>query len=398
VSILFISHRSTDKVFADLFSDFLLRCGVKSDHIFCSSLPGNDIKIDIPAEIKSHLQCSIVNIILLSADYYKSPYCMNEEGIIWYLDVPKIVIALPEINENLMEGFLNNDNKIRRLDSKQDISAISDILRPLFPDFTSSVAKLNENITKLIEAYKTALHTRILSVPDKNQPKTNSLEDSILEDRFIAEELAALRYMYDTKTDVFKQYASEFIEWVESHGIQITSSICIADYLKDANIATTIWNLMKLSKKALDFMDESILSLRIIENSTETTVNNIEPLIENGFTDNEMLFIKYALDSERVRFMCGWRLDQELRKIKAWEDVSSINRILSNNYEQTLEMLFMRKIIVVSELTISNKEKEYKLTDQSTKSINSLSLRSMRKLDEIVRKYKITETDEEMPF
>lgn len=413
--LLFISHRSTDKVFADLFADFLLRCGIKSEHIFCSSLPGNDIKTDIPVEIKSTLHRSILNIVLLSADYYKSAYCMNEEGIIWYLDVPKIIIALPEINENIMEGFLNSDNKIRRLDIQHDILAISDIIRPLFSDFITSVAKLNANASKLAEAYKTALQTRIVFVPKENQPRTNSLEDSILEDNFIAEELVALRYMYDVKIDVFKQDESTFIEWVMAHGIQITSSIDISEYLANAGIALIIrseWestfsvqlsndvyrNLMKLSTKALDFMDKSILSLKITQDSPQTPVNNIDQHITNGFTDNEMLFIKYSLDSERVKFMCGWQFDQEVQKIQAWEDVNSIKRVLSKNYGPTLDRLLMRKIIKVSQLTSNNNPKEYEMTEQSFKLISNLSSSSKIKLDAIVEKYKIIDIEDEMPF
>lgn len=358
---------------------------------------------------------SVVNVVLLSADYYKSTYCANEAGIIWYLDVPKIIIALPEINENIMEGFLNSDNKIRRLDIQYDILAISDIISPLFSDFIIPVTKLSSNASKLVEAYKTALQTRVAFVPKENQPRTNSLEDSILEDNFIAEELVALRYLYDTKTDIFKQDESTFLEWVMIHGIQITSSIDISEYLADAGIASKIrseWestfsvqlsndvyrNLMKLSKKALDFMDKSILSLKINQNSTQTPVNNMDQLIINGFTDNEMLFIKYALGSERVKFMCGWQFDQEIQRIQAWEDVNSIERVLSKNYGPTLDRLLMRKIIRISQLTSNNNPKEYELTDQSFMLLSNLSSSSKIKLDGIVEKYKIIDIDDKMPF
>jgi len=285
----------------------------------------------------------------------------------------------------------------------------------LFSDFITSVAKLNANASKLAEAYKTALQTRIVFVPKENQPRTNSLEDSILEDNFIAEELVALRYMYDVKTDVFKQDESTFIEWVRAHGIQITSSMDISGYLANAGIALIIrseWestfsvqlsndvyrNLMKLSTKALDFMDKSILSLKITQDSPQTPVNNIDQHITNGFTDNEMLFIKYSLDSERVKFMCGWQFDQEVQKIQEWEDVNSIKRVLSKNYGPTLDRLLMRKIIKVSQLTSNNNPKEYEMTEQSFKLISNLSSSSKIKLDAIVEKYKIIDIEDEMPF
>lgn len=123
---IFISHRSIDKNFAEIIEDFLTSCGVPANKIFCSSLPGNDIEEEISREIKLNLQQSVINIVLLSKDYYESAYCQNEAGIIWFLDAHKIVIALPEINENCMLGFLNSEYKIRRLDNADDVFSITE--------------------------------------------------------------------------------------------------------------------------------------------------------------------------------------------------------------------------------------------------------------------------------
>lgn len=46
--------------------------------------------------------------------------------MLWYEDVPVIPVALPEINSGNMYGFLNNEYKLRRLDSDTDISYIYD--------------------------------------------------------------------------------------------------------------------------------------------------------------------------------------------------------------------------------------------------------------------------------
>lgn len=160
---IFISHRSIDKKVVDVFENFLTACGVSYSNIFCSSLPGNDIEEKISSEVKENLKASALNIVLLSADYYKSAYCQNEAGIIWFLDTEKIVIALPEINENLMEGFLNDEYKIRRLNSKNDIYAICDIVGRFFSDFITSKAKLNAIIDRLIEQYDEAMKKNIFT-------------------------------------------------------------------------------------------------------------------------------------------------------------------------------------------------------------------------------------------
>ena len=74
-----------------------------------SSLPGNDIDQCISKEVKEALKSSAVNIAILSGDYYESAYCLNETGILWFLDnIPVIPITLPGIDSTNMRGFLGN--------------------------------------------------------------------------------------------------------------------------------------------------------------------------------------------------------------------------------------------------------------------------------------------------
>ena len=96
-SKIFISHRSTDAPIADALFDFFIATGIQREKIFCSSLPGNDVKEKISVEVKETMKNSCLNIAVLSNDYYKSAYCLNEAGILWFQDVPVIPIALPEI-------------------------------------------------------------------------------------------------------------------------------------------------------------------------------------------------------------------------------------------------------------------------------------------------------------
>lgn len=160
---IFISHRSIDKKFAEIIEDFLTSCGVPADKIFCSSLPGNDIEEEISREIKLNLQQSVINIVLLSKDYYESAYCQNEAGIIWFLGAHKIIIALPEINENCMLGFLNSEHKIRRLDNADDVFSITDIIKRIYPSFITSSAKLKNKIEQLSSRYAQALENRVVN-------------------------------------------------------------------------------------------------------------------------------------------------------------------------------------------------------------------------------------------
>ena len=196
---IFISHRSTDKKVADVLEAFLTSCGVPFDKIFCSSLPGINVEQAISPEVKDSIKNSILNIVILSNDYYQSPYCQNESGIIWFLDTPKIVIALPEIVPDIMVGFLNSEYILRRLDNKNDITAICDIVKKFFPDFITSSAKVNANIDRLIGQYKNILSDRngvISEIPDVK----NHIESRILKGDFSDSELVVFNYFYESET------------------------------------------------------------------------------------------------------------------------------------------------------------------------------------------------------
>ena len=93
-NLIFISHRTTEKAVADMLLYFLTTTGIPRNLIQCSSLPGNDVKEKISPEVRMWIRRSAVNIAILSSDYYNSAYCLNEAGILWYLDsVPVIPIA-----------------------------------------------------------------------------------------------------------------------------------------------------------------------------------------------------------------------------------------------------------------------------------------------------------------
>ncbi len=52
---IFISHNTQDKVVADIFVDFLIAVGIPRNEIFCSSLPGNNVRENITAEIRERV-------------------------------------------------------------------------------------------------------------------------------------------------------------------------------------------------------------------------------------------------------------------------------------------------------------------------------------------------------
>lgn len=156
--VIFISHRSTDKEIADMILDFLIGTEIPRGYVFCSSLPGNDVKEIISEEIRTAMNSSVINIAILSRDYFLSTYCLNEAGVMWFCcEKPVVPVALPEISSENMSGFLSNNYKIRRLDCEADISHLYDTVQAAVSAQKCSASVLTAAISKQKKAMKTML-------------------------------------------------------------------------------------------------------------------------------------------------------------------------------------------------------------------------------------------------
>lgn len=98
-----------------------------------------------------------------------------------------------------MEGFLNNENKIRRMDSKSDMLAFSEILKPLFSIFITTASGWDSKIDKFLGQYQTTLNSRVqIKASDIAKPD-NDLEMEIQSGSFSDAEKVILLYFYETQ-------------------------------------------------------------------------------------------------------------------------------------------------------------------------------------------------------
>lgn len=412
---IFISHRSIDKKFADILESFLVKCGIASDSIFCSSLPGNDIKQNISGEIKEALKESIIDIIILSNDYYESAYCQNEIGIIWFKDdTKKIVICLPEINEHTMQGFLNNDYKIRRMNSKEDIDTICDTVKPIFSGFLQSTAKLNSYITQLINEYAGIVAERKHPIQKANN-STNEIESKILANAYSVDELIMIKYVFETDTNIIYDDFLLINKWLSKYGISREINEDVTTCMLDEGILLTVKNdfdfvcgykfrhdiyrqIRQLSQTCIESIDKSFSKYQNRHETVMATLNNsIDNLIADGFMDEEILMIKYIRDCEKTHLLDRWLAEAELSSIKAWEEINQLDSFLQNNYHKVLSKFLIRKFADASALTSYNNPKEYKIRDEILDMIKSISAESLAKIEKVATKHK-REIEDELPF
>ena len=108
--LLFISHSSANENVATNLVQLLRTIGFNNKNLFCSSVPGYDIKEgeDIYDTLASKFQdYNIFVIFLLSSEYYQSPACLNEMGATWVLKANYSTIVCPGFSIPEIKGAIN---------------------------------------------------------------------------------------------------------------------------------------------------------------------------------------------------------------------------------------------------------------------------------------------------
>ena len=117
---IFISHSSKDRDYVFLIVDFLEDIGLRSEQLFCSSVPGYGIPLneDIFDYLKTQFQDYNLHVIfVLSKNYYESAACMNEMGAAWVLQNKYTTILLPGFDFSDIKGSINPGQIGLKLDS-----------------------------------------------------------------------------------------------------------------------------------------------------------------------------------------------------------------------------------------------------------------------------------------
>lgn len=357
---IFLSHRSTDKDIADMLVDFFSGTGIPKELVFCSSLPGNDVNEKIAAEVKKALKKSIINIAILSQEYYQSAYCLNEAGILWYEGVPVILIALPEINPGNMYGFLNNEYKLRRLDCDTDISDIYDLVRKAVsvPHMKTSVIT-NEN-NKLREKYARYLETR--------EPPKSTLGNSIAfspTEITTDDERIVLYYILKKKVrKVSKAVIANWLNECEIYDVNVDNAF---DLLSSFGVGTANSDTLELD---LDFFRQYSVNANLIllelqkcvEQHTRLAVDIFKKLWLADTLDPTLgLFLAYILDERMRSYGSRWMAEGQVESIKQWENKNLLDSTLSSNYGSCLDFFVQNHLVYESSWTSYGNAREYSL-------------------------------------
>lgn len=390
--VIFISHRSTDKVIADMLVDFFSATGISKDKIFCSSLPGNDINEKISSEVKTVLQNSTINIAILSYNYYQSAYCLNEAGVLWYNDALVIPIALPEINSNNMYGFLNSEYKLRRLDSDTDISYIYDAVSEAVSAPHTKVGVVTYENNKLRNRYTDFLKSR-----EPSKLTTAILPTVDVSEITTDDERVILYYiLQQNMRKVSKNVVSDWLHKNEIYNINVDNAF---DLLSSFDGGAVNNDTLEFGIEAFRKYSANAKSLipalkECVDCHTKVAANSFKSLWDSDDLDKTMLlFIAYIVDERMCNFGDRWMADGQIESIKNWEDKNTLDSTLSKNYGSCLQFLVQNDLVYESSWTSYGNPREYSLCV----SLQELLFNCPKEYIEKLQKVKNTHYDD-LPF
>ncbi len=117
---LFISHAEADSIIVKKFVSLLERIGIRTEHLFCSSIDGYDVPQGA-GDLYDYLRNEMSNdslfvIMMLSKNYYASKVCLNEMGAAWVKQAAYQVILLPKFDYTKIKGVIRPTEMCFKLD------------------------------------------------------------------------------------------------------------------------------------------------------------------------------------------------------------------------------------------------------------------------------------------
>ena len=181
---IFISHSSKD-LFVSNFVDFLIKLGINSNDIFCSSLEGQGVKNGerINDSVKKALNDSSLIIYLISHNFINSTYCTQELGALWAINESKnyFIFKFDDVKNEEIKGFVDSSYKYNLLNT-DGLSSLYDVLLDLF-GICNKQAVINRAINSLLESLKKDVEI-LIEDKDKTSAEIEEKRQKTLEKQY----------------------------------------------------------------------------------------------------------------------------------------------------------------------------------------------------------------------
>lgn len=132
--MVFISHSSKDKDFAEALVVLLEDLGMDSTNVFCSSVDGYGVRLsqDIFETLRNLFnEHNLFVIFIHSPRYYNSPVSLNEMGAAWVLKTDFCSFLTTDMDFGMMKGVVNGSNISIKVDNDDTPARLSELKEKL---------------------------------------------------------------------------------------------------------------------------------------------------------------------------------------------------------------------------------------------------------------------------
>lgn len=364
---LFISHSEKDKEYVSEIVDLLVYIGLTPTEVFCSSVPGFDISYgeDIYETLKSQfVDFDLYVLFILSDNYYESVACMNEMGAAWVLQKEYNCILLPGFEFSEVKGAVNPRKKMMKLDgySAELKNSLKYLIDGLVKEF-----ELKEMIPAIWERYRDSFLKRVNSISQSidngeyeksvQSVPNESFQLSTDDEKIIVYYLITEQVCNVEEAVIGKWFIENEIHDVNiKNGFMLLADIGNGEY-ENHRLALDIETFREMMKQKDSLIAEYE---NIVNNHKRISAIKFQELW-SSMRDCDKLLAAYISDEKVSKLGMRWMANEQIEKIREWEDKKKAGSLLSNSYEDAMQFFIAEGFVYESGWTEYNSPKEYTL-------------------------------------
>lgn len=356
---ILISHQHNNADAANAINEFLNKCGIPKEYIFCSSLPGQDVKTKIDNEIFDAFSSSKLVIVLFSNNYLRSYYCINEAGICWYLDKLSkehhtFIIATDDLNVDDMVGFLDKNYILHNFSDPLTFNSLYKLVKQMFDINVNS-----DILNKLcISCCNTPIYKDLKTIKATKSFNFNDLTDN---------ELFYLYYSVNIENPVF--CTSDLFEWLIENeytdfnlegGYNLLKNFgWFSSEVTLSSDSYVVTISPEVFRELCNDTNKQIMSVRL-ESHRNLSSDRARRLINGNITKHEAVFLYYLFYNNKSFY--GVR-SRETEYREKYEIFLKVHPVFVENidYLDFIDFLVSNKFVLVDEKTSYGNPRLFKL-------------------------------------
>ena len=237
---IFLSHATADKELADRLIELLTTgCDISPNGILCTSEPGMGVPIgyeNFIQYLQKQMQNPALVILLISQNYFASPFCVCELGATWGRKLPAFPLVVPpddiaDLKATLLvtqAGYVSDVGCLHELRDRIKEDLGKSVSTPLWDAKARSFVKAVDPIIRSLPSPSQVPKAELIALSEKYEEAVQvieSKEDEVrqlkaqiadLEKMKDREQVKAVRQKYSTQEEEFTRLRHEATAALES--------------------------------------------------------------------------------------------------------------------------------------------------------------------------------------